>query len=203
MKKLYIFLVVFLIGYTSYSQDYTLTVNYSVSIPTGDILDIMKSASPQGFDVTYRKFIGDHLMVGGMTGMALFYHQFTGTTNIPKYNLDITGTQNRYFYSVPIMANVGYNFINDQTPGLKPFIGLNIGTYYASQQYDYGVNQFSSNNWSFGVAPELGVMANINSLNLTLSGRYNYGTPQLNKITDSKISLSYFSINFGIGFCSN
>jgi hypothetical protein len=202
MKKIIMIILVFLIGYTSYSQDYTITVNYNVSIPTGDILNIMKSTSPQGFDVTYRKFIGDHLTVGGMAGMALFFHQFTGTTHVTKYNLDVTGTQNRYFYSVPIMANVGYSFIDDQTPGLKPFIGLNLGTYYVSQQYDYGVNQFSSNNWSFGVAPEIGIMANINSFNMMISGRYNYGTPQMNKITDSKISLSYFSINFGIGFCS-
>lgn len=203
MKKLYILLIVVLTGYTSYSQDYVVTVNYNVSIPSGDILNLMKSTSPQGFDVTYRKFLGDHFMVGGMAGMALFYHQFTGTINIPKYNLDVTGVQNRYFYSVPIMANLGYSFTNDQTPGLKPFIGLNIGTYFVSQQYDYGVSQFNSNNWSFGVAPELGIMANINSLNLTFSGRYNYGTPQLNKITGDKTSLSYFSINFGIGFCGN
>jgi len=162
----------------------------------------MKSTSPGGFDVTYRKFIGDHFVVGGTAGMALFYHQFTGTTHVTKYNLDITGVQNRFFYSVPIMANVGWAFLKDENPGVKPFIGLNIGTYFVSQQYDYGVNQFNSDNWSFGLAPEIGLMANINNFNLTLTGRYNYGTPQRNKITDSMISLSYFSVNIGIGFCS-
>lgn len=185
------------------SQNYTLTLSYDVGIPMGDILNEMKSASPAGFDVSFRKFLGGNFTVGAMVGMNEYLHQFTGTQHVESLNIDVSGTQDRFLYLTPIMVNAGYVFRKDADQGVRPFIGLNIGTFFISHVYDYGLHQFNSNNWNFGLAPEVGIMANLGSFNITLTGRYNYGTPYENKLYPHKMSLSYFTINMGVGYCQH
>ena len=71
------------------------------------------------------------------------------TISLP--NADITGTQLRYFNTVPLLANASYYF--GSRGGIRPYVGVNAGTYYIERRVDIGVVGIVEDNWHFGWAP--------------------------------------------------
>ena len=76
------------------------------------------------------------------------------TISLP--NADVTGTQLRYFNAVPMLANASYYF--GDRGGIRPYFGINAGTYYIERRVEIGVSAITEDNWHFGWAPEVGIV---------------------------------------------
>jgi opacity protein-like surface antigen len=76
------------------------------------------------------------------------------TISLP--NADVSGTQYRYFNSVPLLANASYYF--GDRGGIRPYVGANVGTYYIERRNEIGVSAITQDNWHFGWAPEIGLV---------------------------------------------
>jgi outer membrane protein W len=75
------------------------------------------------------------------------------TISLP--NADVSGTQLRYFNTVPLMGNASYYF--GDRGGIRPYVGVNAGTYYIERRVDIGVSAIVDDAWHFGWAPEVGL----------------------------------------------
>ena len=94
------------------------------------------------------------------------------TISLP--NADITGTQLRYFNTVPLLANASYYF--GSRGGIRPSVGVNAGTYYIERRVDIGVVGIVEDNWHFGWAPEVGLVVPLGTPEIALltTIRYNW-----------------------------
>ena len=94
------------------------------------------------------------------------------TISLP--NADITGTQLRYFNTVPLLANASYYF--GSRGGIRPYVGVNAGTYYIERRVDIGVVGIVEDNWHFGWAPEVGLVVPLGRPEVALltTIRYNW-----------------------------
>jgi outer membrane protein W len=94
------------------------------------------------------------------------------TISLP--DADITGTQLRYFNTVPLLANASYYF--GDRGGIRPYVGVNAGTYYIERRVDIGVSAVVGDNWHFGWAPEVGLVVPLGRPEVALltTIRYNW-----------------------------
>jgi opacity protein-like surface antigen len=78
--------------------------------------------------------------------------------------------------------------------GFRPYVGLGIGTIKADHRKEMGLWYVESNNWHFGLAPEIGaVIPTLRNFDFLVSIRYNYGV----KVNESS-SVSYLGLNLGL-----
>jgi len=98
----------------------------------------------------------------------------TERNTINLANADITGTQLRYFNTVPLLANASYYF--GSRGGIRPYVGVNAGTYYIERRVDIGVVGIVEDNWHFGWAPEVGLVVPLGRPEIALltTIRYNW-----------------------------
>jgi len=119
----------------------------------------------------------------------------TDRNTISLSNTDVTGTQLRYLNAVPLLANASYYF--GGRGGIRPFIGINAGTYYIERRVDIGVTAVVEDNWHFGWAPEAGVVVPLGrpEVALLLMARYNWAF-SAGGTGDQK----YWGFNVGIAY---
>jgi opacity protein-like surface antigen len=87
---------------------------------------------------------------------------------------DVTGTQLRYINSIPLLANASYYF--GDRGGIRPYLGINAGTYYLERRIEIGVSAIQDDGWHFGWAPEAGVVVPLGRPEVALLAnvRYNW-----------------------------
>jgi hypothetical protein len=87
---------------------------------------------------------------------------------------DISGTQLRYFNAVPLLVNAHYYF--GSRGGIRPYAGLNVGTYWIERRVDIGLSSFKDDNWHLGWAPEAGIIVPLGRPEVALIAdvRYNW-----------------------------
>ena len=94
------------------------------------------------------------------------------TISLP--NADVSGTQLRYVNTVPLMGNASYYF--GDRGGIRPYVGVNAGTYYIERRVDIGVSAIVDDAWHFGWAPEVGLVVPLGRPEVALltTIRYNW-----------------------------
>jgi len=108
---------------------------------------------------------------------------FSGSWNVLNEKTDevvdlpgaaISGTQLRYFNAVPLLVNAHYYF--GSRGGIRPYAGINAGTYWIERRVDIGISSVKDDNWHFGWAPELGVIVPLGRPEVALiaNTRYNW-----------------------------
>jgi len=108
---------------------------------------------------------------------------FSGSWNVLNEKTDevvdlpgaaISGTQLRYFNAVPLLVNAHYYFGSRR--GIRPYAGINAGTYWIERRVDIGISSVKDDNWHFGWAPELGVIVPLGRPEVALiaNTRYNW-----------------------------
>ena len=87
---------------------------------------------------------------------------------------DITGTQLRFLNSIPLLANASYYF--GDRGGIRPYVGVNAGTYYIERRVEIGVSAITQDNWHFGWAPEVGLVVPLGrpEVAMLFAVRYNW-----------------------------
>jgi len=130
-------------------------LTWGMALPSGDLKDYTGKFSLRGFTFEGRHFFKDNWSVGG----SLNYNTFYETTDelISIENRDISGTQFRVVYSMPLLATAHYYINWDYYQKVRPYVGLGVGAYRMERRLDIGVYSIRERNWHFGLAPEFGI----------------------------------------------
>ena len=197
MKKI-IFLMIFgfllMTGKSYGQQDSYMSVQYSVSIPMGDMGEYISKTSWRGILIEYRGYVTSNLFVGIDAGWNVFsekkdYDTYTQGTE------SLTGIQYRYQNQVPLLATIDYLFSADKE--LKPYVGFGIGTMYSERSTDMNLYRLKLNSWQFALKGEVGLLYEV-SYTSSVKFAVKYYTGFKNNTFES--NQSYLSINLGMAW---
>jgi hypothetical protein len=177
-----------------YNNEFFLGYNFAVPLP--DSKDYVSSTSYYGAEINYKRFIRRDVSVSLSFGWNVFYKE--STDMISLHNADISGKQNRYINTMPMLVGAQYYFGHSEA---KPFIGANIGTLYSSRRMQIGIYDITDYKWRFMVQPEIGVLFNLdNRSDVAVGVSYNYGFPATSGITGKDVSESWVGIKLSYGW---
>jgi len=188
MKKLpLIFFILFSINAFSQSMH---GVTYSTALGIGETGDYISRLSWRGFTIDGKYFINDNMTLGWTTGWQTLYEPVSGS--FTDGTRTMTGTQYRYLNILPVQMT--YNFFFNEDGEIQPFLGLGVGTYWIERKTNMGLFSSTSDNWHFGLSPEVGVLFPVNiQSNFYVTVRYNHAFP-------SNDSITYSYLGFNVGF---
>lgn len=194
MKRYILILLLGLVTLVVNAQEgSTVIVNYLPAMPLGGTADFADNISPRGVDFEVQKFLKEDLSVGFVIGWNMFRQKIVGET-FEHQDLTITGTQFRYVNIVPLNLNVKKYFMNQGNT--IPYVGIGLGTSYNEKRNEVGVFMLTEDKWMFNVAPEVGMLYDLNYKTLlSVKLKYNY-SPKAGDFD----SMSYLSLGVGIGF---
>lgn len=165
-------LLLFLSGTAAVADDFV-GLTWNMAHPAGDLKEYTGQASWRGFTFEGRHFLSERWSVG----LALNYNVFHQNTDelVSIENRDISGTQFRVVYSLPLLATAHYYIIWDYYQKVDPYVGIGIGAYRMERRLDIGVSSIRDNNWHLGFAPELGLAVPFDfARSIYFNVRYNY-----------------------------
>jgi len=205
IKSILIIIFTVLITASSFAQQkgkYLASIYYNMSFPVGRTSDFINSPSFAGVSFDGKQFISNNTAVGLLFGWNVFSKENTGLQTFP--NGAIYGNTASYVNALPFLASVTYFPNTSRSAKTKFYMTGYIGAYNMLTQVSIGVSELESNNWHFGMAPEIGVYYQAGrTTNLTLSTRYNYAFSSGEAINgDSGNEHSWININLGIGYNS-
>lgn len=179
-----------------YSQKWMGSLTYQISVPMGDTKDFTGKTSFRGIGLDFRYTVQKSTTVGFILGWNVFNERSYETTEIATDNPGtITGTQDSYLNSYPIMINAHYHFGNKGQ--VRPYLGLNAGGFIMTQRLGIGIHAFENTRWEWGVAPEAGILIPINyDSGFLVSGKYNYAFTGESAV-GTDINNSYVSLSVG------
>ncbi len=198
MRHLLCIVLLLAVAATANGEAGIVAFHYNVSIPAQDFRNHIDETSWLGAGIDGRWFIdpAKPFTVGISASWHVFDQQLSGTTLLPQGAL--TGHQNRYINSFPVMATVHYYFGDPSKT--RVFIGGGIGTYYVLQRFEIGVLAFEEGDWHFGVYPELGVQIPFSDADLFVSGRYNRAFEAGESLTGEAKAYDYVSLQIGLAY---
>jgi hypothetical protein len=206
MKYKYLILFFLILGTSAMAQGFLNTVTWEVGIPVSKTSEFNNSTSYLGFGISQRKFLDKFNSVGLVLGWNNFDERVQDPINI---NLDrvsgtISGTQLRAINIFPILLGLNHYF--GVPSGTQTVIGLNTGVYFIAQRMDIGVYRFQSDNWHFGIAPELSFLIPMPDFdaNFFITGKYNYAFDSGTSVGGKENNFySFWNINIGFAVTSN
>jgi hypothetical protein len=176
------------------AQHQVVGFSYDWSLPVGDLNNFISNDSWIGMMFEGRSMRGDRMSVGAQVGYYAFYTNTSGT--ITAKQGAISGQQYRHLDAVPLMAS--FYVHGGQPGGARPYIGLGTGVYYLHQTLDIGVYRYTTDNWIFGVAPEIGILLPYRGYTgTTIHVRYNLPISAGSFLSGEARSLQYLTIGFG------
>lgn len=174
------------------AQEWFWGLAYQVTTPTGDTKDFADDFSFRNLALDARGFVSPNTSIGLFTAWNVFADQTDQSINFEDV-LDIGGTQFRYINAVPILATAHYYLGQRSRRGLRPYVGLGVGTYWVEQRLEIGLSAVTTDQWHFGVSPEIGIVLPVQSkVAWYLNARYNYA------VKAGNFTHQWFA--FGIGF---
>jgi hypothetical protein len=169
------------------------TATYQLAFPIGETHQYIHDVAWRGVGLDFGYFVRPNITVGFAVAWNVFYE---GTNRIVHFSNggDISGYQDRSLNVFPILANARYFF--EVSPSIRPFVGFGMGVYPIIQRLDIGLSSYSTTEWHFGIAPELGVFVPIGLGSYgTLSVRYN-----LPFSSGSQGFYQFIGVHLGIGW---
>lgn len=182
----------------TYRPRYIGSLSYDVAIPSGDAHSFVEgNTSWLGLTLEGNWLVRPSMSLGFVLGWQEFWKQTHEVEELP--NGAISGAQYRHLNTFPMLVTTRL-FSSSGEGRMRPFAGVGIGTYYTRQLLDVGVNEFTSDVWQFGVAPEVGVaFAGAQGVSAQLRARYNYPIKSGDFVGGSK-SYNYWSIGLGFAY---
>lgn len=200
-SKFYLWIVLavvycFTISGTGLAQEWSTALSYQISLPSGDTKDFTDKTSFRGIGLDFRKEITRATSIGLFFGWNVFYERTSETIEIQTEKPGaLTGTQDRYLNSFPIMLTVQHSF--GKSGELQPYAGLNIGGFYMVQKLGIGLSQFQNDQWQWGGAPELGLIIPVErDTDIIINAKYNYAFTGESAV-DADVNYSYWMIGIG------
>lgn len=206
MKTMKLLLGIFIIGVLfialstrAYSQQWYSAATYQVSFPSGDTKDFANGTSWRGVGLDFRKSLNWNTTVGFFFGWNVFHERINGTIQLKTDNPGaVTGLQDRYINSFPIMVNV-HRYLGERG-SIRPYLGVNAGGFIMLQRFEIGVLALQKDQWQWGFAPEIGFLIPLQSgATLFVNGKYNYAFTGAS-VLGGDIRHSYFNLNIGFAW---
>lgn len=130
-------------------------ISYNAALPTGSFKNIVSSNSFRGFNASILHGISDKVSVGLATGYQDFYQKNPRQLYKLSDGSDLSAVVSYSIQTIPILAQVKYNF----TPGatVQPYASIGAGANFISYNQLFG--EFGNKNAKVGFAasPELGL----------------------------------------------
>ena len=205
IKALFIIIITVLITSTSFAQQkgkYLASIYYNTSLTVGRSNDFVDNFSWAGVSFDGKQFISNNTAVGLLFGWNVLSKEDDGLKTFP--NGAIYGHTASYVNAIPFLASVTYFPNTSRSAKTKFYMTGYIGAYDILTQLELGVNQIESNNWHFGLAPEIGIYYQAGrTTNLTFSTRYNYAFSSGEAVNgDDSNEQSWINFSLGIGYNS-
>ncbi len=205
IKSILIIVFTVLISASSFGQQkgkYMASIYYNMSFPVGRSNDFVKNPSFAGVSFDGKQFINNKTAIGLLFGWNVFSKENSGLQTFK--NGAIYGNTASYVNALPFLASVTYFPNTSRSAKTKFYMTGYVGAYDILSQVEIGVATLESNNWHFGLAPEIGVYYQAGrTTNLTLSTRYNYAFSSGTAVNgDDSNEQSWININLGIGYNS-
>jgi len=191
MKTIFAVLLILLTTVSAYGQETMPFITYTVGIPSGDLGDWISETSWYGFEVGSRVFPNDNYSYGFSTGWNLFSEKSTELEQVEGGA--VWGTRIREVRVFPLLVNAHYYFGGKRKT--RPYVGLNTGVYFISQDTTLGAHYFGDSNAQFGLSPEIGVIAPVGDMGLMLNVKYAYAFEG-----GATMPFSWFAVNLGFTF---
>lgn len=205
IKSILIIVLTILVSSSSFAQQkgkYLASIYYDMSFPVGRTSDFVKNPSFAGVQFDGKQFISNKTAIGLLFGWNVFSKQNDGLQTFQ--NGAIYGSTAAYVNALPFMASATYFPNTSRNAKTKFYMVGYVGAYDILTQVSAGVVTLESNNWHFGIAPEIGVYYQAGrTTNLTLSTRYNFAFSSGEALNgDDSNEQSWININLGIGYNS-
>jgi hypothetical protein len=180
---------------TARAQDWFGMATWNVSVPMLDTKKFVDETSFAGFGLEFRKEFKPRTTVGILGSWEVFHERRSGTIELES--AAITGVQDRYINSFPIMLSLHRYF--GTTGATQPYIGVAGGGFILIQTLRVGLAEVEDNTWVWGAAPEAGFIIPLDRGSaFVINGRYNIAFTG-EDLAGNDAQLSYWS--FHAGFC--
>ena len=197
-------LVLFVFNHSAGAQSYfkpsLFKINYSLSTPSGNLVDFTDDFSFRGISAEYSYFFNEQFGIGGRAGFNHFFEESNGVTSeqiqIGSSTLTVSGNQFRNFTVVPVMFKATYLHTNSTL--FTPYASVGLGGIHAERSIEMGKYLIEDSGWGFGFAPEVGILIDLNDILLTLSGAFNSSTG--NEVIDS---YAFYTLDLGLAWRFN
>ncbi len=198
MKWLYSSILILIIT-ASVSAQSLGNMTYNMSFPTGNLSDFIDKTSFKGFGIEGRWFQSRNLSLGLSFAWTVFDQRVGDPIQIVQDGVSATvsGTQIRVVNSLPILATAHY-YVGKRRDKFRFYFGTGVGMYYIKQRLEIGLVAFESDNWHFGVAPEVGVIINFSrEFTMIVNTKYNYAFSAGEALGGGDNQIDYWGINIG------
>jgi hypothetical protein len=172
-------------------------ITWNIASPAEETKDFIDETSYRGFGIEFRTFLTNNISFGGQTGWNIMDQRIDGTIELERGT--VTGTQIRHINSFPILANL-FLHLGSPRAAFRPYLGVNVGTYFIIQRLELGIFAIEENNWHFGVAPEVGILFPTDYLSVMASLKYNRAFEAGTSITGDAKGFDYWGLNIGFLF---
>lgn len=190
-RQLILLLILVGMGISAKAQNSLYSVNYVVTLPTGNTADFIDVVSGRGFSFEYQKFINSHVAIGGEIGYSSIY-QRTENQVYTRESASLSGIQYRYQNAFPILATASY--YHSFTNLIRPYVSLGIGTVANNRTIDMGMYESNETHWQFAFRPELGTLIQpTDNMAFRIGAKY-YGTMEGGGLEGQS------NLGFNIGF---
>lgn len=180
---------------TAHAQDWFGIATWNSSFPYRDTKDFVDETSFRGFGLEFRKEFKPNTTFGILGSWEIFHERRNDSVDIGTGT--ITGSQDRYINSFPIMLGLHRYF--GVSGGTQPYLGINAGGFVLIQTVRIGLAELENDTWEWGVAPEAGLIMPIDRGSaFIVNGRYNQAFTG-EDLAGNENLLSYWSLH--VGFC--
>jgi len=181
-------------------QRYLTSLNWSIGFPTGNLNTYTPSTSYSGFSADLR-FLQPDRVFFGVSGGWNYFSDILRNATVSVENAAVYGTQVRTVNAIPLLASAGL-FFDDGGSNIHPYAAINIGAYSVNQRVEIGLVQINNNNWHFGLAPEVGLMVDLERTTaFHAQARYNRAVSSGTSLSGSSDnSYGWWSLNIGFTF---
>jgi len=198
MKWLYSSILILIIT-ASVSAQSLGNMTYNMSFPTGNLSDFIDKTSFKGFGIEGRWFQSRNLSLGLSFAWTVFDQRVGDPIQIVQDGVraTVSGTQIRVVNSLPILATAHF-YTGKRRDKFRFYFGTGVGMYYIKQRLEIGLVAFESDNWHFGVAPEVGVIINFSrEFTMIVNTKYNYAFSAGEALGGGDNQIDYWGINIG------
>ncbi len=189
--KKYFFLLVITTSCSYYGIAQTITSHftYDIAFQTSDLKEYIDNSSFRGLGVGMSFFPSSKLSLGYNLSWQIFKERLDG--EFSSGESDLYGTQVRYANVFPLLLT-GYYYFGEGN--IRVYAGTGIGVVGSVQRTDVGIFLVQSNNWHFGLSPEIGAFTPVSpSVGIKASVKYNYATA-----TEDSMDFNYLGISIGL-----
>lgn len=157
-NKIFFSLIVFLFSaFIANAQkgENNFNINYNAALPTGSFKNIVSSNSFRGFNASIMHGISDKVSVGLATGFQDFYQKYPRQLYKLSDGSDLSAVVTYSIQTIPILAEVKYNF----TPGstILPYAAIGVGANFIAYNRLFGEFGDKQAKIGFAATPELGL----------------------------------------------